>query len=71
MENLSLDQIYAYIDRYVKINFLVRILTSHASKSAEEFNSNVFDIDFNELGLSEEAAIVLSANPNIVNLKKY
>ena len=71
MENLSLDQIYAYIDRYVKLNFLVRILTSHASKSAEEFNSNVFDIDFNELGLSEEAAIVLSANPNIVNLKKY
>lgn len=71
MENYDLNQVYGLIDRYVKLNFLVRMLTSHASKSAEEFNSNVFDIDFNALGLSEEAAKVLSEKPNIVNLKRY
>jgi hypothetical protein len=71
MENFDLNQIYSYIDRYAQLNFLVRILTSPASKNPEDFNSNVFDIDFNELGLSDEAVRVLSENPNIVNLKKY
>lgn len=71
MENLGLEQIYFFIDRYVKLNFLVRILTNHTSKSAEEFNNGVFDIDFNDLGLSEEAARILSQSPSIVNLKKY
>lgn len=71
MENFDLQQVLNLIDRYARLTFLVRILTSQATKSAEEFNSNVFDIDFNKLGLSEEAARVLSASPNIVNLKRY
>lgn len=71
MRDYDLNQVYGLIDRYVKLNFLVRILTSHASKSAEEFNSNVFDIEFDDLGLSEEAVKLLSTKPNIVNLKRY
>ena len=71
MENLDLEKVYAYIDRYTKLNFLVRVLTNNSSKSAEEFNTATFDIDFSDLGLSDEAAMVLSANPNVVNLKKF
>lgn len=71
MEGYDLNQIYDLIDRYAKLTFLVKILSSHASKSAEEFNSSVFDIDFNSLGLDEDAARLLSRNPNIVNLKMY
>lgn len=71
MFNYDLGQIYELIDRYVQLNFLVRILTTHATKSAEEFNSKVFNIDFKSLGLSDEAADVLSERANIVNLKRY
>ena len=71
MENYDLNQVYDLIDSYAKLTFLVRILSSHATKSAEEFNSSVFDIDFNSLGLDEDAARSLSENPNIVNLKIY
>lgn len=71
MKNYDVGQIYEYIDRYVRLNFLVRILTTQSSKSAEEFNSNIFDIDFNSIGLSEEAAKVLNENSNIVNLKRF
>ena len=49
-----LNETYALIDRYVMLTFLVRLLTTHSTKSAEEFNSSVYDIDFAELGLSEE-----------------
>lgn len=71
MDSLDLKQFYLLIDRYAKLNFFVRILTNHSSKSAEEFNNGGFDIDFNDLGLGEEAAKVLSENSSIVNLKKY
>ena len=71
MENIDLEQAYVIIDRYAKLNFLVRVMTNNASKSAEEFNTVSFDIDFSNLGLSEEAAKSLSESPNVVNLKKY
>ena len=71
MENYDLGQIYELIDKYVQLNFLVRILTAHSSKSAEEFNSGVFDIDFSLLGLSSKTAHELSGAANVVNLKKY
>lgn len=71
MENYDLNQVYGLIDRYAKLTFLVRILSTHATKIAEEFNSSVFDIDFNSLGLDDDAARALSENPNIVNLKIY
>lgn len=71
MKNINLEEVYALLDRYVKLNFLVRILTSHSSKTAEEFNSSVFDIDFKMLGLSEEAVLDLGISPNISQLKKH
>lgn len=71
METYDLSQVYSLIDRYVVLTFLVKLLTNSNTKSTEEFNSIVVDIDFATLGLSDEAAGVLNNNPNIVNLKKY
>ena len=42
----NVNQVCDLLDRYVRLNFLVRILSSHSSKNAEEFNSTIFDIDF-------------------------
>ena len=66
-----LNETYALIDRYVMLTFLVRLLTTHSTKSAEEFNSSVYDIDFAELGLSEEEVSDLGVTPTVTMLRKY
>ena len=65
------NQVCDLLDRYVRLNFLVRILSSHSSKNAEEFNSSVFDIDFARLGLSDVAVEFLGESPNVVQLKVF
>lgn len=67
----DVNQVIELLDRYVRLNFLVRIMSSHSSKNVEEFNGNVFDIDFAELGLSEEAVEQLGETPNIFQLKSF
>ena len=67
----NINQVFDLLDRYVRLNFLVRILTSQSSKNAEEFNSTVFDIDFAKLGLSDAAVDFLGETPNVNQLKVY
>ncbi len=67
----GLNETFALIDRYVMLNFLVRLLTTHSTKSAEEFNSSVYDIDFLELGLNEEEVTDLGVTPTVTMLRKY
>ena len=67
----NVNQVCDLLDRYVRLNFLVRILSSHSSKNAEEFNSTIFDIDFANLGLSDAAVAFLGEAPTVVQLKVY
>ena len=67
----NVNQVFELLDRYVRLAFLVKLLLSHSTKSGEEFNSRVFDIDFSQLGLSDEAVTSLGTSPNIVQLRKH
>lgn len=67
----NVNQVFELLDRYVSLTFLVKLLASHSTKNAEEFNSRVFDMDFSKLGLSDETISSLGMAPNIVQLKKH
>lgn len=70
MDHFDLGQVYELLDRYVILNFLVRVLTSHSSRGAEEFNCKLDNIDFELLGLSDVSVELLKSSPSLRNLKK-
>ena len=65
-----MENVYQLIEKYVKLTYIVKVLTGHCSKSAD-FNTSFSNIDFSQLGLSDDILKIIGPNPDVNRLKAY
>lgn len=65
-----MENVYQLIEKYVKLTYVVKILTGHCSKS-DDFNTNLSNIDFSQLGLSDDILKIIGPNPDVKRLKSF